>query len=242
MLWDRTGEHHLFSIFKNIFLGGGDANVEKISKNKLNSVALEVSVKNDEDKFHVKAPQKYSGMCICGCRSRKLTSVREGAININLYPGCPARLARKQNEKLRKAYQKEKKLKASWKQRDELQQPGKSAAEANFRNLKTFEGRKCSKCGSKIKNKYGFCLECTTVDKKLRDAMRRGAYPEDLTPSERKKILEIYEKCKRISEETGIPHHVDHIKPLARGGRHHPDNLQVITASENLKKGAKWTG
>jgi len=38
---------------------------------------------------------------------------------------------------------------------------------------------------------------------------------------------------------TGIQHHVDHIIPLSKGGLHHPDNLQILTAEENLKKGAK---
>jgi 5-methylcytosine-specific restriction endonuclease McrA len=32
---------------------------------------------------------------------------------------------------------------------------------------------------------------------------------------------------------------VDHVIPLAKGGWHHPDNLQVISARENVRKGAK---
>jgi 5-methylcytosine-specific restriction endonuclease McrA len=32
---------------------------------------------------------------------------------------------------------------------------------------------------------------------------------------------------------------VDHIIPLAKGGQHHPGNLQVISANENVRKGAK---
>jgi 5-methylcytosine-specific restriction endonuclease McrA len=70
--------------------------------------------------------------------------------------------------------------------------------------------------------------------------MRRGAYPRDLSRSEKKKIGEIYAEARRLTKETGIEHHVDHIKPLAAGGEHHPDNLRVITAEENLKKGARW--
>lgn len=37
----------------------------------------------------------------------------------------------------------------------------------------------------------------------------------------------------------GDPWHVDHIIPVARGGRHREDNLQVTHAKCNLAKGAK---
>lgn len=33
--------------------------------------------------------------------------------------------------------------------------------------------------------------------------------------------------------------HVDHIVPLARGGTHTYENLQILTAQENLRKGAR---
>jgi len=52
------------------------------------------------------------------------------------------------------------------------------------------------------------------------------------------KIREIYSECRRISEETGIPHEVDHIIPIAKGGLHHQDNLQIITRELNRSKGA----
>ena len=52
-------------------------------------------------------------------------------------------------------------------------------------------------------------------------------------------IKQIYSECRKISEETGIPHEVDHIIPIAEGGLHHQDNLQIITMSENRKKGSK---
>ena len=61
----------------------------------------------------------------------------------------------------------------------------------------------------------------------------------NLTIEENKKILEIYKECVRISEETGIPHHVDHIIPISKGGKHHPDNLQILTATENIRKSNK---
>jgi 5-methylcytosine-specific restriction endonuclease McrA len=35
--------------------------------------------------------------------------------------------------------------------------------------------------------------------------------------------------------------HVDHIKPLSKGGLHHPTNLQLLTKTENLQKHDKFT-
>jgi 5-methylcytosine-specific restriction endonuclease McrA len=72
--------------------------------------------------------------------------------------------------------------------------------------------------------------------------MKRGAYPEDLTKEEKDAIILIYKEARRLTETTGVPHHVDHVKPLAVGGRHHPENLQILTAQENLEKGARWDG
>lgn len=52
-------------------------------------------------------------------------------------------------------------------------------------------------------------------------------------------ILKFYEDAQRRTCETGIQHHVDHIMPIAGRtscGLNVPWNLQVITASENLRK------
>ena len=73
----------------------------------------------------------------------------------------------------------------------------------------------------------------------LRRLRIRGQPP--LTKSERKKILEIYREARLLTIRTRVQHHVDHIKPLSKGGHHHPDNLQILTATDNLKKGAKLT-
>ena len=70
--------------------------------------------------------------------------------------------------------------------------------------------------------------------------MRRGAFPRELSDIERKAIQHIYQEARELTIGTGIEHHVDHIKPIALGGDHHPDNLQILTARENLSKGSKW--
>jgi len=62
----------------------------------------------------------------------------------------------------------------------------------------------------------------------------------DLTEMELEQIRQIYDERNSLNEAAGfIKYHVDHIEPLASGGRHHPGNLQVITAGDNMRKGAK---
>lgn len=61
--------------------------------------------------------------------------------------------------------------------------------------------------------------------------------------ADKKEITRIYLDAKRITKETGVEHHVDHVIPL-RGktvcGLHVESNLQIITKEENLKKWAKF--
>ena len=72
-----------------------------------------------------------------------------------------------------------------------------------------------------------------------RRANKLSATPEWLTKEHHDQILSKYEERTRLTQETGIEHHVDHIVPL-RGknicGLHVPWNLQVLTATENMKK------
>lgn len=48
-----------------------------------------------------------------------------------------------------------------------------------------------------------------------------------------------YEDARRLSQETGVKHEVDHVWPLSKGGPHLPWNLQILTKDENREKGAK---
>ena len=58
-------------------------------------------------------------------------------------------------------------------------------------------------------------------------------------------IEAVYEESRRISESTGIPHHVDHIVPRSGKfvcGLHTVANLRIITAEENNRKNNKFSG
>ena len=61
--------------------------------------------------------------------------------------------------------------------------------------------------------------------------------------ADRKAILSIYAECRRMSEVTGIKHHVDHIYPLKGAtvcGLHVAENLRVIPAADNQTKANKF--
>lgn len=67
----------------------------------------------------------------------------------------------------------------------------------------------------------------------------KRATPAWLTPEERQAIVRCYKEAARISDETGVPHQVDHIIPLrgaTASGLHVPGNLRVVTAAENARK------
>lgn len=54
------------------------------------------------------------------------------------------------------------------------------------------------------------------------------------------KIKAIYDECARISQATGVKHHVDHYYPLKNDlvcGLHNEYNLRIIPAFDNLSKG-----
>ena len=88
-----------------------------------------------------------------------------------------------------------------------------------------------------------------------RRAMKRNACPDWLTQEHNDQIKELYATAKQLTEETGIPHHVDHIIPLKGKsydlgtrrmrhtvcGLHVPWNLEVVPAEENLSKNCKYS-
>ncbi len=67
----------------------------------------------------------------------------------------------------------------------------------------------------------------------------KAQVPQPNSIIEKMMIDNYYEDAKRLTKETGIPHHVDHIWPISKGGPHLPWNLRVIPASENSAKSAR---
>lgn len=94
------------------------------------------------------------------------------------------------------------------------------------------------------------------VERLVEDGRQREAAEIRATPpwADPKKIAAIYDEAARLTRETGIPHHVDHIVPLQgpvstwgpfKGmrivfGLHCEANLRVIPARENVTKGNRW--
>jgi len=73
----------------------------------------------------------------------------------------------------------------------------------------------------------------------MRRARKRNA-AVPLTSAEQQRIRDAYAEAKRRTLEMGVQYHVDHDRPLAMGGLHHPDNLVVIPAAVNIAKGARY--
>ena len=73
--------------------------------------------------------------------------------------------------------------------------------------------------------------------------MRRARKADAAVPlalAEQQCIRALYAEAQRLTRETGEAHHVDHDRPLALGGLHHPNNLLVVPAALNTAKGARY--
>lgn len=67
--------------------------------------------------------------------------------------------------------------------------------------------------------------------------------PKWLTKEQKKQIKVMYTLATSLNKSTGVQWHVDHIIPLQGktvSGLHVPENLQVISATENMKKRNKF--
>lgn len=79
----------------------------------------------------------------------------------------------------------------------------------------------------------------------LYHANARRAAKLERTPvwSDDSAIRKMYDEAGKITRSTGIPHHVDHVIPLQGekvSGLHVPENMQILPASENIRKSNKY--
>ena len=98
------------------------------------------------------------------------------------------------------------------------------------RELKRSSDRKCYYEQHSVK-KAQAAMRASTRDRQTRKT--------PINKIERLMIQYRYEDAQRLTAETGVEHHVDHIWPLSKGGPHLSWNLQVLTAKENLSRSDK---
>jgi len=149
---------------------------------------------------------------------------------------------KKVNDKARKQYKKHRikilerlKIKRQenpeW--REELYEKTKSWREKNKEYFKEYMKKYHSKHYQDNKEKY---YESSVQ----RKAVKLNAIPSYLKDCkvEKRRMLNTYKLSIAITKATGTQHHVDHMWPLADGGPHWSGNLQIITATENVRKHA----
>jgi 5-methylcytosine-specific restriction endonuclease McrA len=95
---------------------------------------------------------------------------------------------------------------------------------------------------NEIKRKYakserGKAVNCEKTRRYY--ARLKQGMPIEITEEELRQIQNIYQQAQHLTSSTGVQYDVDHIIPLFEGGMHHPDNLQVITHEQHLKKTAE---
>ena len=125
--------------------------------------------------------------------------------------------------------------------------------------LHYFTGKPC-KCGHVAKRQTSnkncvICLNARNArwwaanpNKVNAKIARRRATKKNATPfwANQEHIQDFYTEAKEREKLTGLKHHVDHIYPLKSDflcGLHVEDNLQVLTAEENIsKQNRTWPG
>jgi len=105
-----------------------------------------------------------------------------------------------------------------------------------FRKKGRESDRKRSKTKHRIeykrKHKQEYRAHYTALQRE-RDAMKLNQTPDSY---DREMVERLYLLSNIFTKDLWQPYHVDHIKPLSKGGEHRASNLQVVTAKQNLSK------
>lgn len=108
----------------------------------------------------------------------------------------------------------------------------KASYDKTRRALKSEELRAYDRMRSSFPNRVAAHNEAT----RKRRAILKDAVPEDY---DKQGVLAMYNLSQKISKLTGVQMHVDHIVPLALGGKHDVTNLQLLAGVLNVSKGIK---
>ena len=76
----------------------------------------------------------------------------------------------------------------------------------------------------------------------MRRARKKNAFVKAVTPTHIARLVKQYNgKCAApwCDEKLSDGYHLDHIMPLAKGGTHEPNNVQLLCAHCNYSKNAK---
>ena len=130
--------------------------------------------------------------------------------------------------------------------KDGKQRRCKSCVSLHTKNNKESNRKKANKWLNQNKEKAKVIAKKTkkkyrakhTERENLRRAAKKRQTP-DISKLEKAMIRGLYLIREILSNSCGEEYHVDHIVPICKGGAHVFDNLQIITAKENLKKGGR---
>ena len=130
---------------------------------------------------------------------------------------------------------------------------GKAAGEKNHQFGKPLTEETKKKMSATLKKRYKHIMPSDrpnyihglsgtkgykTMSQNKREARKKGQTPQ-LNENEGKRILLLYEKCACMNAIEDI-YQVDHIRPISKGGMHHPDNLQILLRKLNFEKHNKY--
>lgn len=93
---------------------------------------------------------------------------------------------------------------------------------------------RCKACKSKLNDK------ARSLYSSLKYRSKQDGQPLEVTLKELRSLFAVFDGkciyCDATEEETGKPHHIDHIVAASKGGRHHVSNLVLSCASCNKTK------
>ena len=107
----------------------------------------------------------------------------------------------------------------------------------------TFREKARQRNRKRYKRLYGkqnqYTLERRSNSQHHRVRRKKEMHKSALTSIEVSQCIEIRIQAKRLALKHNIELHVDHLLPLRRGGREHPDNLLIMRKEANLFWGAR---